>query len=181
MREVYPSEKALLAQRKKRRAVLLLFPLLFVACSSVMPQTRTTLTVTLSVENDILTINSDSNCLEVRPKGEICVANGVGAEIVFSLDNNSVDWEFSEMLIRDPAENWGDRLPVNAESDFSQFDGTGRYEVPSDGSGITIIDANQFGLAVQYKITVRNKQSGKVLPPAHGVIDNDGGSPGPDN
>jgi hypothetical protein len=157
--------------------------ILVLACgSAVLAQVNERYAVVLGIEDGVMAISDNASCAGTRPVVEVCVAAGSSAEIVFSLGTAAQDWEFSGMRIRDPARNWLDPLPEETAADFPQFSANGEFRdsMPEDGN-LTIRDGNGHSLAVQYTITVRNRRSGAELPPAHGVIDNDGGAPGPRN
>lgn len=138
-------------------------------------QDATTYPVNLEVEGDQLIFTRDSNCEGDWNRGDVCIRGGTTAEIVFTLGRGSGEWEISEILIRDPAANWRDPLPGPAASEFPQFDQYGVLRAPAEGQGgLVVAFANGQALAVQYAVSVRNRDTGAGLAPAFAVIDGDG-------
>jgi hypothetical protein len=140
-------------------------------------QDATTHPVNLEVEGDQLSFTRDSSCEEGWNRGDVCIRGGTTAEIVFTLGRGSEEWEISEILIRDPAANWRDPLPGPVASEFRQFDQYGVLRAPAEGQGgLVVAFANGQPLAVQYAVSVRNRDTGAGLAPAFAVIDGDGGA-----
>lgn len=133
--------------------------------------------VNLEVHEESLGFSRDSNCAGESRKGDVCVSGQYPGEIVFALGRGSEDWELARIQIRDPSANWGDRPSDRTSEDFPQFDSGGILQADSAQRGNLVIqDGNRHSIAVQYGITVRNRESGRELSPAFAVIDNDGGA-----
>jgi hypothetical protein len=153
---------------------LCLLVVLLVCHIPALAQDVTSYAVRLVVENETLNFESESNCALVPQKGDICVLGEQPAEIVFTLGGETAAWEISGLQVRDPAANWGDSLPDTVREDFYQFDAKGMLDVASGEENLVIRNANRHAIAVQYGITVRNRETGLELRPAFAVIDNDG-------